>query len=219
MFTGIIETRGTIKKLITHTGGLKIEIEANAAFIESIALGDSIAVDGICLTACELHKETFVADAMPRTVSLSHLGQLKINGRVNLERAMAVGARLGGHIVTGHIDGEAKLIDKKQDGIAYKLSFMLESPLLRQVVYSGSIAVNGVSLTVSELTETTFSVSLIPHTLKETGFGLLKKGDTVHIETDVIGKYVERYLSFKPIEKRGDQTCLSSAALTAFLMD
>lgn len=219
MFTGIVETRGSIQTIHKRPEGLKIEISADQAFIESIHLGDSVAVDGICLTASALKSSSFVADVMPRTANLSHLGKLKIGDKVNLERALAVGGRLGGHMVTGHIDGEAKLVAKNWDGIAHKLSFSLEEALLKQIVYSGSIAINGVSLTVSELTESRFSVSLIPHTLEMTGLGLVGIGEHVHVETDILGKYVERFLNFKSVSEKGEKPCLSSAALTAFLMD
>lgn len=219
MFTGIVETRGSIQTIHKRPDGLKIEISVDQAFIESIHLGDSVAVDGICLTASGLKSSSFVADVMPRTVNLSHLGKLKIGDKVNLERALAVGGRLGGHMVTGHIDGEAKLVAKNWDGIAYKLSFSLEEALLKQIVYSGSIAINGVSLTVSELTESRFSVSLIPHTIEMTGLDLVRIGEHVHVETDILGKYVERFLNVKTVLEKGEKSCLSSAALTAFLMD
>lgn len=219
MFTGIVETRGNISNIHKRPEGLKIEISVEPSFIETVKLGDSVAVDGICLTASGLKPSSFMADVMPRTANLSHLGKLKIGDKVNLERALAVGGRLGGHMVTGHIDGEAKLIAKNWDGIAYKLSFALNAALLKQVVYSGSIALNGVSLTVSELTESYFSVSLIPHTLEMTGLGLVGIGEQVHVETDILGKYVERFLNFKSVSEKGEGKCLSSAALTAFLMD
>jgi riboflavin synthase len=207
MFTGLIEDLGRIQALRQGDGGARIEIMT--ALAPQIAVGDSVAVNGVCLTATELHPEGFSAQAMRETLRRSSLGSLQAGSPVNLELALRADARLGGHIVQGHVDGMASVTALREDGFARVLDFELGAGaddedkgafahegggLARYLVEKGSVALDGVSLTVSELRDDGFSVSLIPETLQRTNLGGLQVGDRVNIEVDVLAKHVERLM-------------------------
>lgn len=193
MFTGIIEEVGLIKNVRRSGNSSCLVIEGNKIF-HSIQLGDSVAVNGVCLTVCQLSGNTFEADVMGETLARSSLGTLKAGSTVNLERAMAADGRFGGHIVSGHIDGTGTIEAVLKDDIATWIKVTTVSKVLKFIVEKGSIAIDGVSLTVAKLGTDNFEVSLIPHTGKETTLLNKKVGDTVNLENDVIGKYVERLM-------------------------
>ena len=193
MFTGIIEETGTVKYL--HTAGISGEIAIEAkTVLEGTKLGDSIAVNGICLTVTGMTGDSFTADVMPETVRRSSLSQCHAGDKVNLERAMAADGRFGGHIVSGHVDGTGTIVSMQQEGNAVMVKIEAPSDILRLVVEKGSIAIDGISLTVARVDERSFSVGIIPHTGAETTLLSRRPGDIVNLETDIIGKYVEKLI-------------------------
>lgn len=199
MFTGIIEEMGYLVQVESGSTSGKIRLKAHKV-LEGTKIGDSIAVNGVCLTVVELFGDGFTADVMPETLKRSNLGQLAPGSRVNLERAMAMDGRFGGHIVSGHIDGTGKIkkVWREQNAVWYTVDTPKE--VMRYIVEKGSIAIDGTSLTVALVTENSFSVSIIPHTLGETVLGEKKAGDTVNLENDIIGKYVEKLMQPKEPE-------------------
>ncbi len=194
MFTGIIEETGTVERLDSSPIGCRLHIKAHTV-LENTKIGDSIAVNGVCLTVTSMTSKGFTADVMPETLRRSSLGTLHSGSSVNLERAMAANGRFGGHIVAGHIDGTGKIKSHKPESNAVVVTVSTDSTILRYIVEKGSIAIDGISLTVTAVTKTDFSVSLIPHTAKETTLLSKKAGDIVNLETDIIGKYVERLMN------------------------
>ena len=196
MFTGIIEQVGTISAVKPLGDSVRLTIDA-PAILDGVALGDSIAVNGVCLTVAEHTATTFTADCMQETLDRSNLGELGVGSPVNLERAALVNARLDGHIVQGHVDATTTLTSRNSSEHWDVLRFALPPNLARYVVEKGSIAINGTSLTVSALGDDYFEVSLIPITLRDTVFGELAVGGTVNLEVDVLAKYVERNLMFR----------------------
>lgn len=193
MFTGIIEEVGRVKSLRRGSRSFTLEVEASVV-MDDTRVGDSIATNGVCLTVTSLTNLGFTADVMPETVSRTSLGELSPGSPVNLERALSLQTRLGGHIVSGHIDGTGRIIDRRQDDTALWLTVECDSSLMRYIVQKGSITVQGVSLTVARVDDRSFSVSLIPHTLAATTLHQAKVGDRVNLENDIIAKYVERLL-------------------------
>lgn len=193
MFTGIIEEMGIVKSIKSKV----ITIEANKIF-DDLKLGDSVSVNGTCLTVSSFSNKIFNADITSETLSRTNLGDLKSGFKVNLERALTLNGRLGGHIVSGHIDGVGivKNISKKSEDI--ELVIEVPTNLMKYIIEKGSVAIDGISLTVAKVdnNKNNFSVAIIPHTLKETVLYYKKAGDKVNIENDIIGKYVERLLSF-----------------------
>ena len=196
MFTGIIEQVGTISAVEPLGDSVRLTINA-PAILDGVALGDSIAVNGVCLTVAEHTATTFTADCMQETLDRSNLGELRVGSPVNLERAALVNARLDGHIVQGHVDATTTLTSRNSSEHWDVLRFALPPTLARYIVEKGSIAINGTSLTVSALGDDYFEVSLIPITLRDTIFGKLAVGGTVNLEVDVLAKYVERNLTFR----------------------
>ncbi|MBQ3199670.1 MAG: riboflavin synthase [Firmicutes bacterium] len=193
MFTGIIEEIGTLKSV--HRGAKSAALIINAQVItDGLRLGDSVAVNGVCLTVTELLPHAFAADVMPETLSRTGLGKLAAGSRVNLERAVAVGGRLGGHIVSGHIDGTGQITQIRRDDNAVWYHIAAAENLLRYVVEKGSIAIDGISLTVAQVQPQGFAVSVIPHTAANTTLTDRKVGDTVNLEADIVGKYIEKLL-------------------------
>ncbi len=199
MFTGIIEEVGQVKALHRGTKSFTLEVEAQKV-LEDTQVGDSIATNGVCLTVTSLTGHGFTADVMPETVLRTALGELKPGSPVNLERALSLQTRLGGHIVSGHIDGTGRISDRRQDDTAVWLTIECDSKLLRYIIEKGSITIQGVSLTVARVDERSFAVSLIPHTQQATTLHRAKVGDLVNLENDVIAKYVEKLLGKAPEE-------------------
>lgn len=193
MFTGIIEETGRIERVTRGAKSSKLRIRAGTV-LEGTMAGDSICTSGVCLTVTKLEGNCFEADVMAETMRRSKLGSLTVGSRVNLERAMSLGGRFGGHVVSGHIDGTGRVRSISREDNAVWLSISAEESLLRYIVEKGSVAVDGVSLTVASVDGRGFKVSVIPHTGRETTLMELKIGDAVNLECDVIGKYVENLL-------------------------
>jgi riboflavin synthase len=192
MFTGLIADLGSVASVERDADGATLEIAT--AFAGELAEGDSVAVNGVCLTATAVHNGIFRAQAMQETLRRSSLEQLRPGSRVNLELALRTDGRLGGHIVQGHVDGTGAIVAAREDGFARVLEIEVPFELARYLVEKGSVAVDGVSLTVSEVGEESFSVSLIPETLARTNLGEVQVGDRVNIEVDILAKHVERLL-------------------------
>ena len=191
MFTGIIQQIGTVRRIEPGAKGARLTIQANTV-LEDTRIGDSIATNGVCLTVVSMTGDSFSADVMAESLRRSSLGTLQGGSPVNLERAMAANGRFGGHIVSGHIDGTGTIASQKREDNAVWVKIKTPAPLLRYIVEKGSIAIDGVSLTVAAVTDTDFSVSIIPHTGAQTILLGKKPGEPVNLECDVIGKYVEK---------------------------
>ncbi len=194
MFTGIVEELGEVINRRYDKESALLFIKGKRV-LEGLKIGDSIAVNGVCLTATKVTPEAFYADVMPETMRRTNLYDLKIGEKVNLERALPAGGRLGGHFVSGHIDGTGILLRERREGNALVKCFSGPPEVLRYVIVKGSIAVDGVSLTVVDIDDTSFQISLIPHTLKQTTLYYRKQGDKVNLEADMLGKYVEKLLN------------------------
>lgn len=196
MFTGIVEEIGVIQGIKNSEKSSKIVIKVNKVLDKTI-IGDSICTNGVCLTVTNISGNTFEADVMAETLRRSNLGQLSIGSKVNLERALSLETRLGGHIVSGHIDGTGEIISLVKEDNATWVSIKASSEILKYVVEKGSIAIDGISLTVAYVDNEMFKVSIIPHTGEETILLKKKPGETANLECDVIGKYVEKLLGLR----------------------
>ena len=203
MFTGIVESVGTVINVRRQASGCLIEIDSKLDLSRD-AVGDSISVDGICLTATILSGAKFTADVSRETLSRSTLGALKTGSKVNIERALTLSSRLGGHIVLGHIDCTARIREKFSAGESVRIRIELESAYAKYVIEKGSIAVDGISLTVNRVSNDAFELNIIPHTLESTSLTLKNPGDRVNLEFDVIGKYVEKLMEKRDGSSLGD---------------
>ena len=201
MFTGIVEEMGTVSEITRNGNNSYIRIQAEKV-LSDVHIGDSIAVNGVCLTVTRHDGNIFQADVMNETLNRSSLGSLKRGSKVNLERAMSAEGRFGGHIVSGHIDGTGTITNIKNDGIAVWYTVSAKPEIMRYTVEKGSIAMDGISLTVARVSENSFSVSVIPHTAEKTVLSLKKIGDIVNLENDIIAKYVEKLVNI-PQKKKG----------------
>ena len=197
MFTGIIQGKGTIFETRSAGSGLIVGLETDFDLTEP-AEGESIAVNGVCLTAKGIRGRRFHADVSPESLSKTNLGRLSVGGSVNLERALRLSDRLGGHLVSGHVDGVSELLSKVNHGNFTIFTFTVPNGQGRYIIQKGSITIDGVSLTVNAVDNKSFSVSIIPHTMLITTLGLLSPGSIVNIEVDIIGKYVEKLLTHDP---------------------
>lgn len=193
MFTGIVEETGVIRAVQRGAKSAGLTVEAKKV-LEDVHVGDSIATNGVCLTVTAVRGGCFTADVMNETLRRSSLGSLTPGSRVNLERAMAANGRFGGHIVSGHIDGTGTVVSVRRDDIAVWYTIRTTPQLMRYIVEKGSIAIDGISLTVAAVETDRFSVSIIPHTVQETTLGEKRPGATVNLENDIIGKYVEKLM-------------------------
>lgn len=205
MFTGIIEELGAISNLQKHAGGARIKISAKVV-TENTRTGDSIAVNGVCLTALDVKADGFSADVSNETLTRTTLGKLNTGARVNLERAATVSTRLGGHIVQGHVDARGRLLEAVRTGGFWTIRVSFPKEIGQYLVYKGSISVEGISLTIAALAEDSFSIAVIPKTWELTNLSALKSGDEVNLEADVIAKYVERIMLYKSAEKSAEKT-------------
>ncbi len=205
MFTGIIEEIGKVKNIKHNIASSIITIEAKEV-TKGTKLGDSIAVNGVCLTVVKISDNFFDADIMAETLRHSNLKKIQRGDNVNLERAMSANGRFGGHIVAGHVDGLGEITNFQKEDNAVWITIKCSPELLKYIVYKGSVALDGVSLTVASVTEKDFSVSIIPHTKEETTLLQKSIGDNINIECDVIGKYVEKMLFFKENEQEQQKT-------------
>lgn len=195
MFTGIIEGVGRLSAIEHRGGDARLIVEVGSLPFDAVQLGESIAVNGVCLTVVEFDTTSFAADASNETLSLTTLGGLSVGARLNLERAMRPTDRLGGHLVSGHVDGVGSVLDIQPDARAQRWRFAAPPALSRYIAKKGSICVDGVSLTVNEVDESGFEVALIPHTVANTAFATTRVGDLVNLEIDLVARYVERLLA------------------------
>jgi riboflavin synthase len=193
MFTGIIEELGKISALDRHASGARVVVAAKIVTAGTIE-GDSIAVNGVCLTALNVTANSFAADVSEETLDRSTLGDLSVGARVNLERAVTPATRLGGHIVQGHVDGRGQFVSATRSGDFWTVRVGYPKEMARYFVYKGSVAIEGISLTIAELTDDYFEIAVIPKTWQLTNLSTLKTGDAVNLEADIIAKYVERIL-------------------------
>lgn len=193
MFTGIIEELGVVKQIERQKALMRVAILAKAV-LEDLKVGDSLTVNGACLTVVDFSDADLTVELSPETLTVTHLGSLKVGDGVNLERAMQLNDRLGGHLVSGHVDGVGRIRKRELQGDTYVMSIEAPPEVLRYCVKKGSVAVDGVSLTINEVTDREFTVSIIPHTARVTTLGMKQVGDYVNLEGDLIGKYIERLL-------------------------
>jgi riboflavin synthase len=196
MFTGIIEGLGTIKGLRPVGKGKRLVIDADVS-LDEVKLGDSIAVNGACLTVVVIQGRRFEADVSPETLSTTIFGRAKVGDRMNLERALRLADRIDGHLVSGHVDGVGVLTQRKPVGNAIGVTISVPESLTRYMIKKGSVAVDGISLTINNVAPRNFDVSIIPHTAQLATIGFKKVGEAVNIETDMIGKYIERFMGDK----------------------
>lgn len=204
MFTGIIEEKGRIVSIKRGMKSSVLQIAGSRIFGD-LKIGDSVAVNGVCLTVTGMANGSFTADVMSETLNRSSLGELKVNSAVNLERAMAADGRFGGHIVSGHIDGTGTISKIERDDNAIWYTIKAPGKLMRYIVEKGSIAIDGISLTVAKAGREEFSVSIIPHTIQETILDTKKVGSTVNLENDIVGKYIERFLTWPAEEEKPEE--------------
>lgn len=204
MFTGLIEEIGKVQSIVKSAKSAQITIRADKVF-EEVKLGDSISTNGVCLTVIEFSRKSFTVDVMAETMRRSNLKNLSQGEEVNLERALKLGDRLGGHMVSGHIDGVGIIEKYENEDNAVWITILAASEILKYIVQKGSIAIDGVSLTVSYIDDSVFKVSIIPHTKEVTTLLRKKIGDEVNLECDMVGKYIEKFLCYKETEpvKRG----------------
>ncbi len=199
MFTGLVEGVGQVLALEPRGGDLRLRIGVGTLPFADVALGESIAVSGVCLTVVEFDAASFAADASNETLALTTLGGLAVGHAVNLERAMRPTDRLGGHLVSGHVDGIGRVLSVHADARAQRWRFAAPAPLLKYIATKGSICVDGVSLTVNAVDDAGFDVALIPHTVSHTAFAGTAVGDAVNLEVDLVARYVERLLSAREV--------------------
>ncbi|MFI5323665.1 MAG: riboflavin synthase [Thermodesulfobacteriota bacterium] len=195
MFTGTVDDTGTVTEIKRCSKESALSIAVNRIDLGEVRPGDSISVNGACLTVTSIGRGMFTTDASRETLSRTNLGRLRVGSRVNLERSLRAGDRMGGHIVNGHVDGVGRVGSRKKRGKSVEFRFIVPDKLSRYIVEKGSVAIDGVSLTVNSVAGEEFSVNIIPYTLAETTFGTLKKGSRVNIECDIIGKYVEKFIT------------------------
>jgi len=194
MFTGIIEAVGRIRALRPNGNDLILDLDGDGLDLADVKLGDSIAVNGVCLTVTELGGQRFCADVSRETLRLSRLGALAPGDAVNLEKAMSLGGRLGGHLVSGHVDGVGQVLERRNEGRAIRFRIRPPAEISRYIAARGSICVDGASLTVNDLDGPDFWLNVVPHTVRETIMGGYRPGSQVHLEVDIVARYLERLL-------------------------
>ncbi|MDF4002755.1 riboflavin synthase [Luteibacter sp. PPL201] len=195
MFTGIIQAVGRIARLEPRGGDVRLVVDTTSLDMGDVALGDSIAVSGVCLTVVDYGAAQFAADVSNETLSLTSLGARRPGDPVNLEKALRLADRLGGHLVSGHVDGLGKVVSVAPDGRSQRWTFEVPRDLARYIAHKGSVCIDGTSLTVNDVDGQRFGVNLIPHTVEHTTFSARRPGDAVNIEVDVVARYIERLLS------------------------
>lgn len=216
MFTGIIEAVGTVSEKRAQGGDLKVRINTGKLDLEDVKLGDSIAVNGVCLTVIELHGDGFSADVSNETVNHTRWSSIAVSEAVNLEKAMMPTSRLGGHIVSGHVDGLGEVVSREEDARSIRFKVAAPSELAKYIAHKGSITVDGVSLTVNAVNGNIFELNIVPHTAKETTIYGFAAGRKVHLEVDVIARYLERLISG---QVSGQQQAQKSSISESFLAE
>ena len=211
MFTGIILALGKIAAIERRAGDCRLKIDTGKLSLADVALGDSVAVNGVCLTAVELGSHYFCADVSNETLSRTLLNTATVGTPVNLELALTPSTRMGGHIVSGHVDGIGKVIEKKADGRSYRFTFKAPDNLAKYIAEKGSICINGISLTVNEVKGAEFSVNIVPYTLQETTLRDAKVGTSVNLEVDLLSRYMERLM-------QGDAAAYDQGGVTEELL-
>ncbi|GBF31001.1 riboflavin synthase [bacterium MnTg04] len=194
MFSGIIQAIGSIKSRQPKGGDLMLEINAPGLGLDQVAIGDSIAVDGVCLTATAVNEHGFVADLSTETLACSALGRKRAGAPLNLEKALCLGDALGGHLVSGHVDAVGKLLGRRDDARSVVMTFSLPESVARFVAAKGSICIDGVSLTVNRVTDDSFTINVVPHTLEATTMGRYRGGTEVNLEVDLVARYIDRLM-------------------------
>lgn len=194
MFTGIIEAVGQIQKMEPRGGDMRVVVDSGKLDLGDVKLGDSIAVNGVCLTAIELMSNGFAADVSGETLSKTNMGGYKVGTRVNLEKALTPTTRLGGHLVSGHVDGVGRVLSRENDARSVRFSVEAPAELAKYIAHKGSISVDGISLTVNAIDGAVFELNIVPHTLQETIMGDYQPGTAVHLEVDIIARHLERLL-------------------------
>lgn len=207
MFTGIIEDKGVVEMVKPGEKSATLTI-GSEEIVSDLKVGDSVSVNGVCLTVIYFDKSRLTVDAVPETMSRSNLGMLKAGSRVNLERALQVGGRMGGHMVSGHVDakGEIRKIEKDENAVWFTIG--IDPGQIKYLIPKGSVTVNGISLTVVDVGADSFTISAIPHSLSETTLSEMKTGDKVNIEVDMTAKYIERFLSFRQSGKKNNDVSM-----------
>lgn len=215
MFTGIIESIGTVRDMQPKGGDLRLTIATGKLDMSDVALGDSIAVNGVCLTAIEFDGSSFSADVSRETLSLTSLGNLNRGSKVNLEKALTLQTRLGGHLVSGHVDGLGDVISRHDDARSVRFSIRAPDNLAKYIAAKGSVTVDGTSLTVNKVDGSTFELNIVPHTLQETIIADYRRGSKVNLEVDVIARYLERLL----LGEKAAQSTTANGITEAFLAE
>ncbi|MCZ6662763.1 MAG: riboflavin synthase [Actinobacteria bacterium] len=195
MFTGIVEYKGSVSEVDHQSNGSRLSVEIGP--LDGVSVGDSISINGVCLTAVEVAGGVVGLDVVAETLARTNLGELDRGSTVNVERAMAASGRFDGNVVQGHVDGVGKVLSLSEEGDGRRVSIEVPDRLIRYVVEKGSVTIDGVSLTVADISGPVIELALIPHTLESTTLGLRKVGDTINLEVDILAKYVERLLSAK----------------------
>ena len=213
MFTGIIQAVGTIDQLQSKGGDMALTVNTGKLDLTDVQLGDSIAVNGVCLTAVKLGSNYFTADVSLETLSLTSLGLLTQGSPVNLEKALTLQTRLGGHMVSGHVDGLGEVISRHPDGRSERFRIKAPDDLSRYIAAKGSITIDGVSLTVNHVDGAYFEINIVPHTIQETIIGSYQPGSKVNLEVDVIARYLERLMQGGAIQSETDESTITEAFL------
>ena len=213
MFTGIIQATGTIRQMESRNGDMRLSIATGKLDLSDVATGDSIAVNGVCLTAVELPGDGFSADVSNETLTLTTLGHLKVGSRVNLEKALMLSDRLGGHLVSGHVDGIGTVIERFPDARSERFVIEARKVLARYIAHKGSICVDGTSLTVNRVNGARFELNIVPHTLQETLMGDYAPGTEVNLEVDLIARYLERLVLGDKAALPGEKTDINEDLL------
>jgi riboflavin synthase len=216
MFTGIILAVGKITAIQKRSGDCRLTIDTGKLPLEDVVLGDSIAVNGVCLTVIELERQFFCADVSNESLSKTTLAMAQVGSSVNLELALTLATRLGGHLVSGHVDGLATIIEKKADGRSIRFKFKVPDNLAKYIAEKGSICINGISLTVNSVDGVFFSVNIVPHTLKETTLGQDNVGSKVNIEVDLLARYMERLMKGEAAAKPCEQVTMALLQQSGF---
>lgn len=216
MFTGIIQALGTVQALQPRGGDIRLMLQSGGLDLSDVALGDSIAVNGVCLTVIRLNEQGFAADVSRETLTLTSLGQLQPSSQVNLEKALTLATRLGGHLVSGHVDGLGEVLSRHDDARSVRFSIRSPDQLAKYIAMKGSICVDGTSLTVNTVNGSIFELNIIPHTLQETIMSSYQAGTQVNLEVDLVARYLERLLlGDKAAQSEGEQASGITLALLA----